>query len=421
MMKFGDLRGILHYVPQFRGRLFVVAIDGAVIVSENFANVLLDLAVLHSLNIRLVVVYGAEQQIGELAEERGVEISNADGTGVTDAPTLELSIDAVSRLGNKFMQDLTAIGLRTATANAVIAKPAGVIGGVDLEFTGRVDRVDGEGLKLFLDEGMVPVVGPLGYDARGGTLRMNSDAVALGVAEALGASKILFLTNGVMGEVAGQQFSVAEAAAAISSAPGALPGRVVSMLGFAASACRAGVDRVHLLDGGRDEALLAELFSNEGVGLMVYRDDYRQIRVAVPADVAEIVSMIRGAVKGAELLPRRRVEVLERIGDYHVLELDGNIVGTVAVHEHGADAEIACLFIKRAHENAGHGKQLVAYAEMIAGERGAERVFALSTQAAGFFERLGYVDGDLDDLPGERAQAVRASGRRSKVFTKALT
>jgi len=413
----------LHYVPQFRGRLFVVAIDGAVIASENFANVLLDLAVLHSLNIRLVIVYGAGHQIRGLAKERGVEVSNADGTGVTDAQTLELSIDAVSRLTNKFMQDLTAIGLRTATANAVIAQPAGVIEGVDLQFTGRVDRVEGEGLRLFLDEGMVPVVGPLGYGARGGTLRMNSDAVALGVAEALGASKIVFLTNGVMAEdggpVAGQQFSVAEAGA-ISVAPGALPERVASMLGFAAAACKAGVDRVHLLDGGRDDALLAELFSNEGVGLMVYRDDYRQIRVARPADVAEIVSLIRGAVEGAELLPRRRAEVLERIGDYHVLELDGNIVGTVAVHEYGDDAEIACLFIKRAHEHVGHGKQLVAYAEMIAGERGVEKVFALSTQAAGFFERLGYVDGGLDDLPGERAESVRASGRNSKVLVKQL-
>jgi amino-acid N-acetyltransferase len=422
-MKFGDLRGILHYVPQFRGRLFVVAIDGAVIASENFANVLLDLAVLHSLNIRLVIVHGAGHQIQALADERGGAISNADGTGVTDAATLELGIDAVSRLTNKLMQDLTAIGLRAATANAVIANPAGVIGGIDLEFTGKVDRIDGDGLKSFLDEGMVPVVAPIGYDARGGTLRINSDAAALAVAESLGASKILFLTNGEIGgessPVAGEQLSVAEAEV-IAVTPGEFSSRLASMLGFAASACRAGVDRVHLLVGARNDALLAELFSNEGVGLMVFRDDYRQIRQAVPKDVAEIVSMIRGAVKGSELLARKRSEVLEQIGDYYVLELDGNVVGTVAVHDHGPDAEVACLFIKRNHENAGHGRQLVAYAEMIASERGAERIFALSTQATGFFQRLGYSEEGIDELPADRAAKVLASGRNSKVFIKSL-
>ena len=82
-MRFGDLREILQYVPQFRGRVFVVAIDGAVIASRNFTNILLDLAVLHSLKIRVVLVHGAGLQIRNLARSRGIELSTIDGTGPT--------------------------------------------------------------------------------------------------------------------------------------------------------------------------------------------------------------------------------------------------------------------------------------------------------------------------------------------------
>ncbi len=423
-MKFGDLRGILQYVPQFRGETFVVSIDGAVVGAENFANVLLDLAVLHSLNVRVVVVHGAGQQIRELAAERGVGITNADGTGATDAVTLELSLDAVSRLTNKVMQDLTAIGLRAATANAVIAHRSGIVGGVDLGFTGRIDRVDASGLKSFLAEGMVPVVPPLGFDGRGGTLRIDSDAAALAVAEALGARKLLFLTAGepaLTGEgPLGRQLSIAEAEGVTVQGDGVSP-RLASMFRHAAEACRGGVDRVHLLDGTRDdETLLDELFTNEGVGVMVYSDDYRQIRAAAAADVPEIVSLIRGAVRDKELLPRRREEVLEKVGDYFVLELDGNIVGTVAVHRYGEDAELACLFVKRSHENAGHGRRLAEYAERVAAERGAGRIVALSTRATDYFSRLGYRQVDCGALPPERAAALSASGRGSKVYEKLL-
>lgn len=418
-MKFGDLRGILQYVPQFRGRTFVLAIDGAVIDSENFANILLDIAVLHSLNVKLAIVHGAGLQIGELAARRGLAPRAFDGTGPTDAETLEVSIDAVSRLTSRLMQDFSAVGLRAATANAVTAQPAGIVGGTDLQFTGKIDRVDAEGLASFIGEGMLPLVPPLGYDGKGGTLRINSDAAACAVAEALGASKILFLTAVGTSGLPDRQLSVAEASAH-SGQPGELSQRLSSMLGFAAQACSAGVDRAHILAGGQDEALLAELFSNEGVGTMVYRDDYRQIRPAVLEDAAEIVSLIRGAVKSEELVARSRRDVVDRIADYHVLELDGNVVGTVAVHDLGDDAEMACLFIKRSHENAGHGRRLAGYAEKIASERGAGRLLALSTQAAGFFERLGFRAGDLADLPADRAAALNESGRNSLVFVKGL-
>ena len=194
-MNFSDLRAILHYVPQFRGRTFVVALDGAVIDSPDFSNILLDLAVLRSLNIRVVLVHGAASQVASLGRKRGIELSNVDGTGVTDEATLEVSMDAISRLSNAVMQNLTTAKLQAATANAIHAHPAGILGGVDTRFTGTIERIDASVLQGFLEQDILPVVPPLGFDADGKTLRVNSDAVAREVAVALGAAKILFVSE----------------------------------------------------------------------------------------------------------------------------------------------------------------------------------------------------------------------------------
>ena len=115
---------------------------------------------------------------------------------------------------NEIMQGLTSVDLRAAYANAIIAHPAGILGGVDFLNTGRVERVDTKSLHLFLNEGIIPVIPPIGYDGEGRTFRVNSDGIALEVAEAMQAMKILYLSasEGVIvdGEVIGQ-LSIAEA------------------------------------------------------------------------------------------------------------------------------------------------------------------------------------------------------------------
>src|SRR3954463_9704461 len=172
-MKISDLRGILQYVPRFRDRIFVVAIDGEIVASPNFANILLDLAVLRSLSIKVILVHGASMQIAQLAAERRVTISNADGTGITDDATLKVGLEAITNVMGEIMQGLTSVDLRAVYSNAIIAHPAGILGGVDYLSTGRVERVDTKALHLFLNEGIIPVVPPIGYDGEGKTFRVN--------------------------------------------------------------------------------------------------------------------------------------------------------------------------------------------------------------------------------------------------------
>ena len=186
-MKPTDLRGILQYIPQFRERTFILAVDGAIVTDENFATLLLDVAVLRSLNIRVVLVHGASAQIRMFAEEKNVVPSNLDGSGVTDAATLKLALTAANRLTHEILEGLSANDLRAASTNAIIAHPMGIIQGVDHLFTGKVERVDTELLQSLLAQGVVPVIPPLGFDGDGKTYRVNSDGVALAVAEALKA------------------------------------------------------------------------------------------------------------------------------------------------------------------------------------------------------------------------------------------
>jgi amino-acid N-acetyltransferase len=355
-----------------------------------------------------------------------VAISNADGTGITDDATLKVSIEAATNVMTEIMQGLTSVDLRAAYANALIAHPAGILGGVDQLNTGRVERVDTKALHLFLNDGIIPVIPPMGYDGEGRTFRVNSDGIALEVAEAMQAMKVLFLSASpgvvVNGEILGQ-LSMAEAEEFVKKKRALLDASLLSKLDHAARACRLGVARVHLLDGRHDEALLSEVFSHEGIGTMVYSNEYQQIRRVFKKDVRAVIALIRQSVSNEELVKRTRADILAHLDDYWVLEIDRNLLGCVAVHLYPEEqkAELACLYVSKNHEGQGYGRKLVSFAEQLAGEKGMRHVFALSTQAFNFFQQKGgFLEVGPDELPAERRRKYEASARNSKIMLKAV-
>ena len=195
MLRLTILREILRYVPRFRDKVFVIAMDGAVVEDDNFGNLLLDIALLRSLRIGVALVHGAGQQVRRLALETGSTPSNIDGTGVTDAATLQLALTAANRVTHEILEGLSANDLRAAYSNCLVAHPAGILQGIDHQLTGRVERVDTALLQALLENDIVPVIPPLGCDGEGNTYRLNSDAVAVEVARALQAVKLIYLTT----------------------------------------------------------------------------------------------------------------------------------------------------------------------------------------------------------------------------------
>jgi amino-acid N-acetyltransferase len=419
-----DLRGILRYVPQFREKTFVIAADGAVVGDENFGNLLLDVAVLRSLNIRIVLVHGASAQIQALADEKVAAPSDLEGSGVTDAATLALALTAANRLTHEILEGLSATDLRGASSNAVIAHPFGIVRGVDHLFTGRVERIDVELLQTLLASGIVPVVPPLGMDGDGRTYRVNSDSVAVEVARALQAVKLVFITTVeglvVNGTVA-RQIAVDELSGALDK--GLVAPAQASKARHAVAACRNGVPRVHVLDGRVDEGLLAEVFSNEGVGTMVYANEYRQIRRARRRDIRSIQQLIQSSVESEELLPRSRAAIERQLEDYYIYEVDRNPIACVALHVYPEEkkGEVACLRVRPSHENQGIGRRMTQYVEERAREMGLQTLLALSTQAYNFFgSKAGFAEGAATDLPPGRRERYEQSGRRSKILVKKL-
>ena len=425
-MKLTDLRGILHYIPQFREKTFILALDGDIVTDENFPTLLLDVALLWSLNIRVVLVHGAAARIRRLAELRNVVASDTEGSGVTDASTLTLAMDAATRLSHEILEGLSANDLRAAVSNGIEAHPLGIISGVDHLFTGKVEKVDVEGFQSMLSLGVVPVVPPLGFDGDGNTYRVNSDSVAVALAEQLKATKLIFVTSkpGLMlnGQPIRQMLVTDLARLAQQNASGLAP-EMVSKVKHAIAACTAGVPRVHVINGTLEEGLLGEVFSNHGLGTLIYANEYENIRPARKKDIRAIQLLTKQAVESAELVKRTRATIERQLGDYYIFEIDKNPIACVALHVYPEEnvGELASLYVSPAHENEGLGRKLIQFVEAQARERGLKRLLALSTQAFTYFQaKGGFVEGTPDDLPPARREKYEQSGRNSRVLVKDL-
>jgi amino-acid N-acetyltransferase len=404
-VKLTDLRGILRYIPQFREKTFIISVDGAIVTDENFSNIVLDVAVLRSLNIRVVLVHGASAQIKALAAERKVKASDLDGAGITDAATLQLALTAANRLTHEILEGLSANDLRAASSNSIIAHPLGILHGVDHLFTGKVERVDVELLQTLLNQGIIPVIPPLGFDGDGKTYRVNSDSVAVAVAETLKATKLIFITtqDGITleGDII-RQMLLADLDDILAHRRAEIAPEMLSKAIHAAAAARVGVQRVHIINGRVDEGLLAEVFSNEGIGTLIYANEYQQIRRAMKKDVRHILALTKNSVANDELVKRTRSSIEKSLGDYYMFEIDKNPVACVALHTYPelGKGELACLYVNPSHENQGIGRKLIQFAENKARDLGLHELLTLSTQAFTYFQSK--------------------SGRNSKVLVKKL-
>jgi amino-acid N-acetyltransferase len=425
-MKLADLRGILQYIPQFRDKIFILAIDAAIVVDESLATLLVDVALLRSLNIRVVLVHGASERIKTLAAEQKVRPSDYEGSGVTDAATLDLALTAANRLTHEILEGLSANDLRAACANVIVAHPLGVIQGVDHLFTGRVERVDAEFLQSLLAQGVIPVIPPLGFDGEGKTYRVNSDAMAVAVAAQLRAAKLVFVTAkpGLLfhGEPI-RQMIVDELDRLLERDSGGFAPDMLSKARHALLACTSGVPRVHVIDGTLDEGLLGEVFDNHGFGTLIHANEYDNIRPAKKKDVHAIQKLIRQGVEADELVRRSKSAIEKQLDDYFIFEIDKNPVACVALHVYAEanKGELACLYVSGSHENQGIGRKLIQFVENRARELGLKELLALSTQAFTYFAAKGkFVEGTPDDLPRARREQYEQSARNSKVLVKRL-
>ncbi len=424
-MKPADLRGILRYVPLWRDHVFVIAVDAAVLRDENCASFMQDLAVLWSLRIKVVLVYGLGKALRETAEARGLRITDQRGEGPTDEVTLKLAVEVAGVIGQEIMEHLTANGLRCSLTNAVRATEAGVIGGVDQLCRGKIEKIDLELIRQLLASDVVPIISPIAFSRDGLSLRLNSDQLGSELAMGLGASKLVYLTPHVglsFGADVVLNMTVDELRAALKGGGDSLDPDLRGKARYAVRTIDGGTPRVHIIDGRRRDALLTEIFDNVGVGSMIYGNDYARIRPARRRDAMYIHAITQQAVDAQSLRPRSRQEIVEEIEHFYVYEIDLTIVGCVCLHPWDADSmEVEAVYVQPFYQGKGVGRKLVEFCLIEAAKRGAKRVFALSTQSFPFFRKVcGFVESGAEVLPAARRAKLEQSGRNSRVLVREL-
>jgi amino-acid N-acetyltransferase len=401
----------------FRDHVFVLAIDGSLVAHENFQNVLLDIAVLRSLNIKVVLVHGVGQQIEVLAKQKETAISDPQ----TDAVTLEFATEAAAMVSLKVMQGLTRNGLRCATCNGVRSKEIGIFKGKDQLSSGAVDKIDEVLFNKLLDADTIPVITPIAFNRDGAPLRINSDLLASELASKLKASKLIYMTTQEGLQISGQPLTnlpVADLEGLIETTK-QMPDRLLSKFKHAAKAINVGTPRAHILDGRLFGALLNEIFDKVGIGTMVYSNDYQSIRRAVTADAHSIYNITQNGVRTESLRERTQESIATTIDDYLVYEIDGSIVGCVnlKIYDSGDIAEIGSVYVQAFYQNKGVGRKMVEFACAEAQERGSRRAIAMTTQASKFFSKIcAFEEGTVNDLPAERRKDYAQNGRNSKVL-----
>lgn len=359
MAQSSDVREVLQYIPQFKGKVFLVLIDAGLLPEPAIAETLLDLGVLEDLGVKLV--------LGVLGGD---------------------------------LKDLFDWTLECEICAARVSRPIS-----DPEAVQEAQGILARGQSAVVDASQVS---PL-------------DGVVVDFAKQIGVSKIIALLEEAILVDGAPAHAIR--AADVEMLAERTDAAGVGLLRAAALACQQGIPRVHVLNGRRHGVLVDELFSNEGVGTMVHADSYRMIRALREEDIPELLGMIGRSVRQTKLVERTYEDIQSRLEDFHVMTIDDHVVGCVAVHPYLAEdcAEVACLYVKQTHEGHGYGQELVKYAEEVARRLPVRRVFALSNRAADFFTgKLGYQPATVEMLPGPRRRQYEESGRDSLVFSRDL-
>ncbi len=426
-------RGSSPYIHAHRGRTFVIAFGGEAVADDSFAHLVHDIALLHGLGIRLVLVHGARPQIEEKLNQRGAEMQYINGLRVTDdaalacvkeaAGTVRVEIEALLSMGLA-NSPMAGARIRVASGNFVTARPIGVRDGIDYGHTGLVRRIDAAGIEQRLASGAIALVPPLGYSPTGEVFNLSAADLAASVAIALGAEKLISLveTKGVTDSRKRLiPHMVPREVDTLLARRKQLPEDLAQHLRGALSACRSGVKRTHLIERQQDGALLKELFTRDGIGTLITAEPYEEIRTARIDDVGGLLGLIE-PLEEKGILVRRSRELLEtEIEGFTLMERDGMVIACAALYPYPQEsmAELACVVVHPDYRGGDRGERLLEQMEAAAKAQGIQQLFILTTQTAHWFRERGFVQGDPKDLPMRRRELYNYR-RNSKVFIKTL-
>ncbi|GDT09541.1 N-acetylglutamate synthase [Escherichia coli] len=429
------VEGFRHSVPYInthRGKTFVIMLGGEAIEHENFSSIVNDIGLLHSLGIRLVVVYGARSQIDANLAAHHHEPLYHKNIRVTDAKTLELvkqaagtlQLDITARLSMSLNNTpLQGAHINVVSGNFIIAQPLGVDDGVDYCHSGRIRRIDEDAIHRQLDSGAIVLMGPVAVSVTGESFNLTSEEIATQLAIKLKAEKMIGFcsSQGVTnddGDIVSELFpNEAQARVEAQEEKGDYNSGTVRFLRGAVKACRSGVRRCHLISYQEDGALLQELFSRDGIGTQIVMESAEQIRRATINDIGGILELIRPLEQQGILVRRSREQLEMEIDKFTIIQRDNTTIACAALYPFPEEkiGEMACVAVHPDYRSSSRGEVLLERITAQAKQSGLSKLFVLTTRSIHWFQERGFTPVDIDLLPESKKQLYNYQ-RKSKVL-----
>ncbi len=426
-------RNAAPYINAFRDQTFVIYFSGDVLADNEFPSLVHDITLLNSLGVKLVLVHGARSQIDTRLEKLGIKSEYAQGLRVTDSQTMQvikeasgcirMNIEALFTTSLKYTP-MAGSQINIISGNFVIARPKGIIDGVDYQHTGDIRKIDTHSFMRSLCAGDVILLSPVGYSPTGESFNINGEDLATQSSIELKADKLIFIDDcsGIFDQDNRllSDLTVNELKAIISSG-NIKENDIKRHYQRIVHACESSVQRVHIIDRNLDGALLLELFTQDGIGTLVSTDDLEDIRKATIDDVNGIIALIQPLEESGLLVKRSRERLETEVSNFYVIERENSIIGCVALYiaDNKLQAEMACMAIAPEYQSQGRGDKLFAHICKQAVQQGLKEIFVLTTQAAHWFIEHGFIKKSLADLPSEK-QALYNYQRNSAVYIKYL-
>lgn len=429
------VEGFRHSVPYInahRGKTFVVMLGGEAIAHENFSSIVSDIGLLHSLGIRLVVVYGARPQIDASLAEHHCSSEFHKHIRITDGRTLELvkqvagllQLDITARLSMSLSNTpLQGAHINVVSGNFIIAQPLGVDAGIDYCHSGRIRRIDEEAIHRQLDAGSIVLLGPVAVSVTGESFNLTTEELATQLAIKLKAEKLIGFcsTQGVTdreGEIIAEMLpDEAQQRVQELQAAGDYHSGAVRFLRGAIKACRSGVNRSHIVSYQENGALLQELFSRDGIGTQIVMESAEQIRRATIHDIGGILALIRPLEEQGILVRRSREQLEIEIDKFTIIQRDNLTIACAALYPFVEEqiGEMACVAVHPDYRSSSRGEILLKRITSQARQMGLTRLFVLTTRSIHWFQERGFTPVEVEVLPSGKKQLYNYQ-RRSKIL-----
>ena len=425
-----NVRDVIRYLQKFKNALLVIYLDDKTISSPLFSSHIRDIALLHQAGLKVVLIPGARRRIDEILKNANIKWSYNETFRVTSAEAMPLIKMAAFDVSNTVMTSLAANNISAVIGNWVRARGRGVLNGFDYGTAGEIDKLETEAILKVLDDGFVPIFPCIGWNAAGHPYNISSMLLAKQVAMNLKADKLFFMMFDE--EINAEHYIIPEGFALSES--GNIPAmsleevdrfiaenpsadsEIKNLLKASQEACRAGVTRVHILDGNIDGVLPCEIFSGLGSGTMIYTGNYGKVRAMEQTDIPSVLAIMKPFIESGKLLTRTETQIADTLEDYIVYEIDGGVHACAALHFYeDGQAEIAAVAVDENYAHMGIGPKLMDNLIEQAMEGQATSIFIMTTQTADWFEQLGFEEDVIESLP-EARRKLWTPNRGSKVY-----